>query len=334
MKFLFPALVSCIFFNACRSGEQKLIKLEGNAQGTTYHISFLSEDGFNYKSAVDSLLKVIDSSMSTYLPVSLISRINKNDSTVLVDQCFIDVFNKSMEVSKKTGGLFDVTVGPLVNAWGFGFTKKAAVDSSMIDSLRKFVGYQMLKLEGNKVVKARPEIILDFNAIAQGYSVDVLANYLESRGINNYLVELGGELKAKGKKNNEDWKVGIDQPNEKESEERKLEAIISLNNKALATSGNYRKFYEEGGQKFSHIIDPRTGYPARQNLLSTTVIADDGITADAYATAFMIMGLERSKQFLQDNKDLDLEVYFIYDENGNWKTYTSETLKKWIREVN
>jgi thiamine biosynthesis lipoprotein len=192
----------------------------------------------------------------------------------------------------------------------------------------------MLKLEGNKIIKAKPEIKLDFNAIAQGYTVDVLANYLESKGINNYLVELGGELKAKGKKENENWKVGIDKPDEKATSERKLEAVINLNNKALATSGNYRKFYEESGQKFSHIIDPRTGYPAKQNLLSATVIADDGITADAYATAFMVMGLKKSIQFLEDNKDLKLEVYFIYDDNGIWKTYASESLKKWIKELN
>jgi thiamine biosynthesis lipoprotein len=334
MKFFFLTLVPVILIAGCNGNKTALIKLEGNAQGTTYHISYLSDDKTNYKDGIDSILKKIDSSMSTYLPVSLISRINKNDSTVLVDRYFIDVINKSMEVSAKTDGLFDVTVGPLVNAWGFGFTKKASVDSSMIDSLLHFVGYTLLKLEGNKIVKTRPEIILDFNAIAQGYSVDVLANYLESKGINNYLVELGGELKAKGKKQDEDWKVGIDQPTENTGTERKLEAIISLNNKALATSGNYRKFYEEGGQKFAHIIDPRTGYPAKQHLLSTTVIADDGITADAYATAFMIMGLDRSKQFLADNKELNLEVYFIYDENGSWKTYASETLKKWIRELN
>jgi thiamine biosynthesis lipoprotein len=334
MKFVFSFLFFLIVCAGCNSKKNDLIKIEGNAQGTTYHISYLGNDDINYKEAIDSLLKAIDRSMSTYLPVSLISRINKNDSTVLVDQYFIDVFNKSMQVSEKTDGLFDVTVGPLVNAWGFGFTKKASVDSNMIDSLRHFVGYKMLALEGNKVVKARPEIVLDFNAIAQGYSVDVLANFLESKGVDNYLIELGGELKARGKKNGEDWKVGIDQPNEKETTERKLEAIISLNNKALATSGNYRKFYEEGGQKFSHIIDPRTGYPAKQNLLSTTVIAADGITADAYATAFMIMGLERSKQFLADNKNLNLEVYFIYNENGNWKTYVSESLKKWVEQLN
>jgi thiamine biosynthesis lipoprotein len=333
MKFLITIAASLFIIYGCNNSKESLIKVEGEAQGTTWHISYLSADNINYKKTMDSLLKKIDTSMSTYLPVSFISRINKNDSTVLVDQYFIDVLKKSIEVSEKTVGLFDVTVGPLVNAWGFGFSKREKVDSAMIDSLRHFVGYKMIKLEGNKVVKEKPQIKLDFNAIAQGYSVDVLSAYLESKGVNNYLVEIGGELKAKGKKYKDDWKVGIDQPNENATE-RKLEAVIALNDRALATSGNYRKFYEEGGQKFSHIIDPGTGYPAKQNLLSTTVLADDGITADAYATAFMIMGLERSKQFLSDNKDLKLEVFFIYDENGKWKTYASESLKKEITELN
>jgi thiamine biosynthesis lipoprotein len=332
MKFLFLVLGSILFFTGCNSNKKSLIKIEGNAQGTTYHISYLSDDVINHKTAIDSLLKEIDLSMSTWLPGSIISRINNNDNSVVVDQYFIDVFNKSLEVSGKTDGLFDVTVGSLVNSWGFGFTKKTTQDSIKIDNLLHFVGYKMLKLEGNKIIKAKPGIKIDFNAIAQGYTVDVLANYLESKGINNYLVELGGELKAKGKKENEDWKVGIDKPDEKASE-RKLEAVINLKNKALATSGNYRKFYEEGGQKFSHIINPKTGYPAQQNLLSVTVIANDCITADAYATAFMVMGLKKSIRFLEDNKDLKLEVYFIYDENGNWKTYASESLKKWIKEL-
>ena len=332
-KFLFPIITSIIFFTGCNSDKKSIITVEGNAQGTTYHISYLSDNEVNHKTAIDSLLKEIDASMSTWLPGSIISRINNNDNSVVVDQYFIDVFNKSLEVSKKTDGLFDVTVGPLVNSWGFGFTKKATQDRITIDSLLHFVGYKMLKLEGNKIIKAKPEIKIDFNAIAQGYSVDVLSSYLESQGINNYLVELGGELKAKGKKENENWKVGIDKPDEKATSERKLEAVINLNNRALATSGNYRKFYEENGQKFSHIIDPRTGYPAKQNLLSATVIADDCITADAYSTAFMVMGLKKSIRFLEANKDLKLEVYFIYDDNGNWKTYASESLKEWIREL-
>lgn len=333
MKLFLPVVLSVLLFAGCNSENKNLVKIAGEAQGTTWHISYVAGDDTDLKPGIDSILRKIDSSMSTYLPVSIISRINKNESSVVVDQYFMDVFNKAHEVSEKTGGLFDVTVGSLVNAWGFGFTKKEKIDSSIIDSLLQFVGYTMLHLQGNKLVKAKPQVILDFNAIAQGYSVDVLASYLENIGIENYLVELGGELKAKGKKYNEDWKVGIDQPEENSTAERKLEAIISLNNKALCTSGNYRKFYEEDGKKYAHILDPRNGYPAKQNILSATVIADDAITADAYATSFMVMGLERSKEFLSNHKELNLEVYFIYDENGTWKTYASESLEKMIEEV-
>ncbi|MBD0298220.1 MAG: FAD:protein FMN transferase [Flavisolibacter sp.] len=328
------AFALIIFLQSCHQEKNKIVKIAGEAQGTTYHITYLSGDKKNYGTEIDSLLKAIDLSLSTYIPNSIISRINKNDTAVVVDNYFSDVFNKAQEVSEKTRGLFDVTVAPVINAWGFGFTKKAQVDSTMIDSLLRFIGYKMVRLEGRRLVKAKPQVMLDFNAIAQGYTVDVLASFLESKGISNYLVELGGEVKAKGKKsNNEDWKIGIDQPREAATEGRPLKAIIRLENKALATSGNYRKFYVEKGRKFSHIINPHTGYPAKHNLLSATVIADDCMTADAYATAFMVMGVEKAKQFLLENKSLNLEVFFIYDENGTWKTYTSETLRKWIEEM-
>ena len=177
--------------------------------------------------------------------------------------------------------------------------------------------------------------MLDFNAIAQGYTVDVLTAYLESRGVVDYFVELGGEVKAKGDKGDHDyWKIGIDKPKEGPVEQREIQAIVKLYNQALATSGNYRKYYEENGQKFSHIVDPKTGYPAKNNLLSATVIADDCMTADAYATAFMVMGLEKSLQFLIENRELHLGVFFVFDDNGIWKTYTSENLNKWIEVSN
>jgi FAD:protein FMN transferase len=177
-------------------------------------------------------------------------------------------------------------------------------------------------------------MLLDCNAIAQGYTVDVLAAYLEGKGISNYLVELGGEVKAKGKKNKHSyWTVGIDQPNEEPGDGRPLKAVIQLKDKALATSGNYRKFYIEDGKKRAHIIDPYTGYPAKHNLLSATVLAPDCATADAYATAFMVMGFEKAKKFLSEHSELQLEAFFIYDENGVWRTYNSETLKEWIKEI-
>lgn len=320
-----------LLLTACTNKE--VIKIEGNAQGTTYHISYIAPDNKNYKRDIDSILKIIDLSMSTWIPNSIISKINDNDKNISVDNYFAEVFKKSIEVSEKTNGYFDITIAPLVNFWGFGATPKKTIDKSKIDSLIQLVNYKMLKLEGNKIIKQNRKIQIDFNAIAQGYSVDLLASYLESKGINNYLVELGGELKTKGRKGDENWKIGIDTPDEKPTAENPLKAIIILDNKALATSGNYRKFYEENGQKFSHIINPKTGYPARQNLLSATVIANDCITADAYATAFMVMGLEQSKVFLEKNKELKLEVYFIYNDKGIWKTYISEGLKKSLQEI-
>jgi len=232
------------------------------------------------------------------------------------------VFRKSVEVSEKTKGLFDVTVAPLINAYGFGFTKKAQLDSITIDSLRRLIGYKQVSLKDGKLIKSRPEVMLDFNAIAQGYSVDVICRFLENKNIRNYVVELGGEVRAKGK-NDEGayWKVGVDEPS---INENRLQTILSLKNASLATSGNYKRFYIENGKRYAHIIDPHTGYPAKHNLLSATVIAPDCMTADAYATAFIVMGVAKAKEFLKKNKDLKLEVYLIYDENGIFRTYSSK----------
>jgi FAD:protein FMN transferase len=333
MKFFFPILL-LFLHSGCGLLKDDAVKIAGTAQGTTYHITYLSEKHVIYKKEIDSLLQAIDLSLSTYVPNSVISRINNNDSTVITDRYFREVFNKSIEVSTNTAGLFDVTVAPLINAWGFGPGKKMKMDSLLVDSLRSFTGYQLVRLQGNKLVKDKAAVMLDFNAIAQGYTVDVLAGYLEQKGVANYLVELGGEVKAKGRKdNNSYWRVGIDQPNEMYTAGRPLQAVIELRDAALATSGNYRKYIEEDGRKFTHIINPRTGYPSKHNLLSATVIASDCMTADAYATAFMVMGLEASNKFLSENKHLNLEVYFIYDRNGEWETYASDGVKEWLKEI-
>jgi FAD:protein FMN transferase len=314
-----------ILLPGCHRDTTNPITISGKAQGTTYNITYLAGEHSNYRSSFDSIFHQIDGSLSTYDTASLISRINRNDSTATVDAWFSDVYNKSMEVSGKTGGLFDITVAPVINAYGFGFTKRQRVTDSLIDSLLRFVGYKKLRLVDGKVVKEIPQVMLDFNAIAQGYTVDVVASFLESKGVKNYMVEVGGELRAKGKKlNDSSWTVGIEMPSENEAEAATLFARIRMDNKSLATSGNYKKFYVEDGKKYSHIINPFTGYPARNNLLSTTVIAEDCMTADAYATSFMVMGLEKSKQFLSENKDLGLEVFFIYVDNGVWKTYATK----------
>ena len=333
MKYFFLSILLIILFSGCtcNNNKVKIVQITGEAQGTTYHISLLTVNKTDHKPAIDSILRKIDSSLSTYLPASIISGINKNDSNTTLDDHFINVFNKAIEVSDRTSGAFDVTVAPVINAWGFGFSKREQVDSARIKNLLQYLGYKKVRIQNNNLVKENPGIILDFNAIAQGYTVDVLAAYLDSKGIVDYFVELGGEVIAKGDKgDHEYWKIGIDKPKEGPVEQREIQAVVKLYNQALATSGNYRKFYEENGQKFSHIIDPQTGYPAKNNLLSASVIADDCMTADAYATAFMVMGLEKSLQFLAENRELHLGVFFIFDEKGKLKTYTSESLNKWI----
>jgi thiamine biosynthesis lipoprotein len=309
-----------------------LIKLEGRAQGTTYHISYYSNDSLAFKKSVDSLLKKIDSSLSTYLQASIISRINRNDSHIKADAHFKKVFERSMEISEITNGMFDITVAPVVNAWGFGFTKKNDIARTNIDSLLKWVGYKKVKLEGSKLVKQYAQTMLDMNAIAQGYTVDEIANLFDTRGVQSYIVELGGEVKAKGRKTNlEFWLVGIDRPSELDGGE--YQAILQLENKALATSGNYRRYYEENGRKYAHIIDPRTGYPAKHTLLSATVVANDCMSADAFATAFMVMGYENTVAFLTAHPEERLEVILIYDDGGKWKTYISPSLQTAVYDL-
>lgn len=321
--FLFTA-ISVLLLAGCAEEVQSTINLSGSAQGTTYNITYVAGAYANYRVAIDSIFNIIDQSLSTYQPGSLISRINRNETNE-VDDHFIAVFNQSKVVAENTNGLFDPTVAPLVNAWGFGFKKKEMVTPALIDSLKKIIGYKLVWMEGNKLVKQYPGVMLDFNAIAPGYTVDVLASFLESRGIRHYLVELGGEVRSKGKKlDGTAWTLGIEQPDEDQTAGARLNTRIQLGDHALATSGNYKNFYVEEGKKYSHIIDPITGYPAKNSLLSATVIAYDCITADAYATVFMVMGLEKAKQFLESHKELALSVFFIYDQEGTTKTYLSQ----------
>jgi thiamine biosynthesis lipoprotein len=334
MKCLSFCIIAISLFFGCQRGINNAIKISGSAQGTTYHITYLAGPHSNYREAIDSIFKKIDLSLSTYDTGSIISKINRNDTAVYVDEYFSDVFNKSIEVSEITKGVFDVTVAPIINAYGFGFTKKEKVNKYLIDSLLKYIGFQKVRLTGKKLVKEIPQVMLDFNAIAQGYTVDVLASFLESKGVKNYMVEVGGELRAKGKKaDRSNWTVGIEQPDENSEGGESLNAVFKIKDKSLATSGNYKKFYVEEGKKYAHIIDPFTGYPAKNNLLSATVIAENCMTADAYATAFMVMGLEKSKQFLAENKDLDLQVIFIYDENGTWKRYTTKEIEENVEVI-
>ena len=315
----------------CFRGEY--IKLAGLTQGTSYHITYESKDSINLQYEIDSLLSDFDRSFSIYLPSSIISRINKNDPEVTVNEHFIQVFNKAYEIYKATDGIFDITVAPLVNAWGFGFTEKADSDSKMIDSLLQYVGMDKVLLEEGKIHKKYDEIMLDCNAIAQGYAVDVISNYFDRKGIKNYLVEIGGEINTRGvNEKGNIWLIGLDKPIEGNIIPGKyLQARIRLKNSSLATSGNYRKFYEKDGIKYAHSINPKTGYPVLKKLLSVTVIAEDCMTADAYATAFMVMGLEKTKEFLLEHKEL--EAYLIYsNDQGEYQVFTTGGMRRNIME--
>src|SRR5664279_251340 len=319
-----------IIFGCSRFYADKYSYVEGFTQGTTYHITFLNKSQTDFSKEIHHMLDSLDLSLSIYNPNSIISRMNRNED-VKADPWFTRVFNKSMEISAASDGAFDITVGPLVNAWGFGIAPKMKVDSSEIDSLKNLVGYKKVKLVEGRLIKQNPNSRLDVNAIAQGYSVDVICGYFEDHGIKDYLVEIGGELRARGfNPRGEYWRVGIDRPIEgNNTPGSNLQATLKLKNRALATSGNYRKFYEEAGVKYGHHIDPATGYPARQNILSATVMSKEDITSDGWGTAFMVMGLEKSKKVL--TKHPELEVYFVYNDSiGNYKIYSSKGFSKWL----
>jgi len=325
-------LVSALVASCNSPQNLKEVKINGEAQGTYYAITYFDKDGISYQPAIDSFFKAFDLSASVYKSESIISRFNRNDSTVVADDAFTTVFNKSQEISDKTGGAFDITVMPLINAWGFGFTDPMKLSKEQVDSILPLVNYHNIKLENGRLIKTDPAIMIDFNAIAQGYSADLIAGMLESKGIENYLIDVGGEVLAKGSKpGNILWKVGIEQPSENADSPRELNAVVGLKDKALATSGNYRQFFMKDGIKYSHTIDPKTGYPVNHTLLSVSVLASDCITADAYATSFMVMGVDQTKTFLKSNPGIDAYLIFS-DENGKPATWGSPGLME-ILEV-
>ena len=299
---------------------QKQVVLEGYAQGTTYHIQYIDVKGKNYQKKINQLLINFDKSVSTYQVNSVISKVNNNQK-VRLDSYFTTCFVKAKEIYKSTSGAFDPTVAPLVNTWGFGPQKKQEISSHLIDSLLQFVGFDLIELKENKIIKKDPRIALDFNAFAQGYSVDVVAAFLRKKGISSFLVEIGGEVYAQGKQlNDENWIIGIEEPIDNQISGNPYKAILRLDGKAIATSGNYRRYFIENGVKYVHHIDPKTGYPTKNNLLSASVISTSCLESDATATALLVMGLEKAIEYVNNRKDL--EAYLIYtDEKGNYKSY-------------
>jgi thiamine biosynthesis lipoprotein len=309
------------------------MRITGQAHGTTYSVVFQGDTDDLTANELDSLFQSFDLSLSTYIPNSLISQLNRSDTGMYVDTLFERMYHTAKTVHKKSDGAFDITVAPLVNVYGFGYTDKTEkIDTFLIDSILKYVGMHNIRLENSFLYKSHPLTEIDGNAIAKGLSVDNTADFLREKGIENFLVEIGGEIVAEGKKNNRKWIVGIDQPIDGNFEPgAHLQAKISLKDKALATSGNYRRFYEQDGKKYAHTIDPKTGMPVLTDLLSVTITAPDCLTADAYATACMAMGLEKSKALI--NSLPELEAYFISsDLEGNFVVDMTEGMKEIIIE--
>lgn len=323
---MYTKIVSVICFGLCTTAlqaQQEPIKIEGNAQGTTYHITYFDKKERNLKTEITKILSDFDKSVSTYDPHSIISKINDNQS-VKVDAYFKACFKKAKEVWKHTEGAFDPTVYPLVSAWGFGPKKKLKIEKAKIDSILQFVGFNLIELKGRRVIKKDPRTKLDFNAFAQGYSVDVVADFLKSKGINSFVVEIGGEVYAHdAKPTGETWKVGIEEPYDNQESENPTKAIAELTRLAIATSGNNRQYFIENGVKYAHHIDPKTGYPSKNNLLSASIFAKNCISSDANATGVLVMGLEKAKAFLKEHTEL--QAYLIYsDEYGNFKVFKTE----------
>ena len=318
-------IILLIIFSCSKEEHKRNYTLKGSVFGTSYKIVYLSASK-NYQNSIDSLFFLMNTSLSTYIPISDISRINEGDTTVVVDDLFLEVFEKSKKIYRDTDGYFDPTVGNLVNAWGFGpkKEKKNLTDLEVKDQMQ-FVGLEKVEIKNRKVFKESPQIYLDFNSIAKGFGIDVLARFLNSKKVNNYLIEIGGEIRTKGTKmDNVPWAIKLVDPIEKDQFDGYKN--INLSNKSMATSGNYRKYrYSESGQKFVHTINPKTGKATESNLLSASVIATlDCADVDAYATAFMAMGLKKAIQFLETHKNIDAILLFV-DEEGHLKEYNTTT---------
>lgn len=335
-KNFYSLLFLFILTISCKKKENQFFVIQGEAQGSTYSIKYIANEELVTKKQVDSLLLAFDMSLSTYRPDSNISKINAGDSTIIVDKLFADTFQASNQIFKETKGLFDPTIGVLVNAYGFGPNhQRKDLNQFQIDSLLNYVGFDKVKLNADKTIsKLHKETYFDFNAIAQGYSVDVVTNFLKAKGIENAIVEIGGELFALGKNtiDAKKWVVGIDNPLQT-SEERELITTIKLENLGMATSGNYRKVITDSitGEKFVHTINPKTGKPQKSNVLSATVLTSTCKMADGYATAFMVMDLEQSKEFLKQHADLYVMLMYA-DENNELQRFVTENFKTLILE--
>lgn len=329
LPFLIILILGTLYAINRRQSSPEFQQESGSIFGTVYHVTYQCDSSL--KAEIEQEMKKVDFSLSPFNKSSIITQINNNEE-VIPDSLFIHVFNLSKQVSEQTKGAFDITVAPLVNAWGFGFKNAENITPELIDSLRSFVGFDMVELsQDHQIVKQDPRITLDCSAIAKGYGSDVVANFFNRKGINNYMIEIGGEIVVKGHNPKErKWRVGINKPiDDSLSTRNEIQTILEITDCAMATSGNYRNFYFKDGKKYAHTINPHTGYPVQHSILSATVIAPDCATADAYATSFMVMGLDGTKEILKQRPEL--QTYIIYsDEKGENEIYMTEGIKDFI----
>jgi thiamine biosynthesis lipoprotein len=293
--------------------------------GTTYSVTY--QCGEDLQKEIEAELKKVDDEFSMFNSQSIVARLNNGEQPELSND-FIDVFKLARQVSEDTNGAFDITVAPLVNAWGFGFKHEQMPSKEQVDSLRELIGYRYVTLKDKNITMQKPGMMLDFSAIAKGYGVDVVARLLERHDIKNYMVEIGGEITTRGiNPERVPWRIGVNKPSEDAlNENHELQTILNVTDKSMATSGNYRNFYVKGGKKYAHTIDPKTGYPVQHSLLSATVLTDRCAKADAYATSFMVLGMDGAKQILERHKEL--MAYLIYTDNkGNLSVWYSPSLK-------
>ena len=327
MKYLF--LISALLISCVDSTpNKKTVTNFGNTQGTSYSIKYLSPNGINYQNDIDSIFKTVDLSLSTYINESIISKINRNEN-VIIDSIFTRVFEMALKIAHETNGSFDPTIAPLVNFWGFGFEEISNKNENILINLMQSVGYKKISIKDGHIIKENSNTQIDFNAIAQGFTVDLIGEHLQKIGLTNYMIEIGGELKCSGLNADEKpWRIGIDKPSEEIQKERHL-AIIEVSNKSVASSGNYRKLKidQETGIKYAHTINPKTGMPTITDLLSVTIVSESCMQADAIATACMVMGKEKSINYIISKPQID--ALLIYSgPKGEWIKYQTEGFKK------
>lgn len=319
-------ILFCIFF-VCSCRKQEYHYAEGMIYGTYYRVIYEADTDYNRE--IFAQMNRVNASLSMFDSSSVVSRWNRGE-TEEVDSLFVHMYRMAEKVYAETDGAFDITVAPLANAWGFGYKQKKFPSAEEIDSIRQWVGMDKLILTGNRLTKTQQETEIDASSIAKGLGVDLVAFYLEGKGVNNYLVDIGGEIKGKGRNSkNQVWRIGIDKPKETNGmDERELQLVLELEEGAVATSGNYRNFYVRDGKKYAHTIDPATGYPVQQDILSSSVYAPTCMEADAYATAFMVMGLEKSKKVVEANPEL--EACFVYKDNDTLRVWMTDGFNNWV----